>query len=97
MDGWVGPSGEKSPAVKDMINWNSFSPRIGLVFALTSDQKTLLKATYGRYYDKNLMENWNYPGPNVTDLNVYYYDWDLEEYVLWYTLSAESTFVLDPG
>jgi len=97
MDGWVGPSGEKSPAVKDLISWNSFSPRIGLVFSLTSDQKTLLKATYGRYYDKNLMDNWNYPGPNVTDLNVFYYDWDLEEYVLWYTLPAESTFVLDPA
>jgi outer membrane receptor protein involved in Fe transport len=96
-DGWTGPSGETSPAVKDLINWNSFSPRIGLVFQITSDQKTLLKATYGRYYDKDLMDNWNYPGPNVTDLNVYYYDWDLEDYVLWYTLPAESTFVLDPG
>ena len=96
MDGWAGPSGEKSPAVKDMINWNTFSPRIGLVFALTSDQKTLLKATYGRYYDKNLMDNWNYPGPNITDLVVYSYDWDLEEYVYWYTWPAESTYVLDP-
>ena len=97
MDGWVGPTSEKSPAVKDMINWNSFSPRIGLVFSLTSDQKTLLKATYGRYYDKNLMDNWSYPGPNITDLNVYYYDWDLEEYVHWYTLPAESTYVLNPN
>ena len=96
MDGWAGPSGETSPAVKDMIIWNSFSPRIGLVFQLTSDQKTLLKATYGRYYDKNLMDNWSYPGPNMTDWVAYYYDWDLEEYVYWYTLTAEETFVLDP-
>ena len=96
MDGWAGPSGEKYPAVKDMINWNSFSPRIGLVYQITSDQKTLLKATYGRYYDKNLMDNWSYPGPNMTDWVAYYYDWDLEEYVYWYTLTAEETFVLDP-
>jgi hypothetical protein len=95
MDGWAGPTSEKYPAVKDMIVWNSFSPRIGLVFQLTSDQKTLLKATYGRYYDKNLMENWNYPGPNMTDLVVYEYDWDLEEYVHWYTLTGESAYVLD--
>jgi hypothetical protein len=67
-----------------------------LVFQLTSDQKTLLKATYGRYYDKNLMDNWNYPGPNITDLVAYQYDWDLEEYVYWYTWPAESTYVLDP-
>jgi hypothetical protein len=96
MDGWAGPSGEKYPAVKDMINWNSFSPRIGLVYQITSDQKTLLKATYGRYYDKNLMDNWSYPGPNMTDWVAYYYDWGLEEYVYWYTLTAESTYVLDP-
>lgn len=96
MDGWVGPTSETTPAVKDLIAWNSFSPRIGLVFQLTSDQKTLLKATYGRYYDKNLMDNWNYPGPNVSDLVVYEYDWDLEEYVHWYTLSGASTYVLDP-
>jgi len=96
MDGWAGPSGETSPAVKDMINWNSFSPRIGLVYQITSDQKTLLRATYGRYYDKNLMDNWNYPGPNITDLIAYQYDWDLEEYVYWYTWPAESTYVLDP-
>jgi hypothetical protein len=96
MDGWAGPSGETYPAVKDMIIWNSFSPRIGLVFQITSDQKTLLKATYGRYYDKNLMDNWSYPGPNMTDWVAYYYDWDLEEYVYWYTLTAEETFVLDP-
>jgi len=95
-DGWNGPTGEKSPAVPDLINWNSFSPRIGLVFSLTSDQKTLLKANYGRYYDKDLMDNWNYPGPNITDLVVYYYDWEIGEYVHWYTLPPESTYVLDP-
>jgi len=96
MDGWVGPTSETTPAAKDMINWNSFSPRIGLVFQITSDQKTLLKATYGRYYDKNLMDNWNYPGPGVTDYVAYYYDWDLEQYVHWYTIPAEGAWVLDP-
>jgi len=96
MDGWAGPTSEKSPAVPDMIDWNSFSPRIGLAFALTSDQKTLFKATYGRYHDKNVMTNWNYPGPNISDLNVYSYDWDLEEYVLWYTITAEEEYAMDP-
>jgi hypothetical protein len=96
MDGWAGPSGETSPKIPDMIDWNSFSPRIGLVFSLTSDQKTLLKATYGRYHDKNVMTNWNYPGPNISDLNVFYYDWDREEYLLWYTITAEEEYTMDP-
>ena len=97
MDGWAGPTAEKSPEVPDMINWNSISPRIGLVLSLTSDQKTLLKANYGRYHDKNVMTNWNTPGPNVTDLNVYYYDWNLKKYVHWYTITPEEEYSMDPN
>jgi hypothetical protein len=85
------------PAVKDMVVWNSFSPRIGLVFQLTSDQKTLLKATYGSYYDALMMSNWSYPGPNATDWNVYYYDYDSEEFVFWYSYSGASTYTMDPN
>ncbi len=96
MDGWNGPTGEKYPAVKDMIDWKTFSPRLGLVFSITSDQKTLLKANYGRYYDKDCADNWDYPGPNMTDLHVYYYDWDVGDYVHWYTITGESSYVLDP-
>jgi outer membrane receptor protein involved in Fe transport len=87
---------ETTPAVKDMVVWNVFSPRIGLVFQITSDQKTLLKASYGRYYDALMMSNWSYPGPNATDWNVYYYDWDLEDFVFWYSYSGASTYTLDP-
>jgi len=42
------------------------------------------------------MDNWNYPGPGVTDYVAYYYDWDVGEYVHWYTLPAEGAWVLDP-
>ncbi|UCC41353.1 MAG: TonB-dependent receptor, partial [Candidatus Aminicenantes bacterium] len=44
MDGWVETS-EKGPKIEDLIIWNSFSPRIGLAYQLTADQKTLLKAS----------------------------------------------------
>jgi len=95
MDGWTETS-EKSPAVKDMVTWKTFSPRIGLAFQLTSDQKTLLKATYGRYYDALHMSNWVFPGPNVTDENVYYFDWyDTLDWVLWYTTPGEAHYTLD--
>ena len=90
------PTSETTPAVKDMVTWNSFSPRIGLVYQLTPDQKTLLKASYGRYYDALLMADWSDPGPNVTPWNVYYYDYDIDEWVFWYSYFSGSAFIMDP-
>lgn len=94
-DGWEKTS-ERVPGIDNIVNTNNFSPRIGLAFQLTSDHKTLLKTSYGRYYDANHHDNWSYPGPAVSDLNVYYYDWDIEDYALWYTISGEMGFVIDP-
>jgi len=90
------PTSEKTPAVEDMVVWKTFSPRIGLVFQLTSDQKTLLKASYGRYYDALLMSNWSSPGPNVKDYNVYYFDYDINEWAYWYSYTSGTAFIMDP-
>lgn len=37
-------------AVDNVKSFNHVSPRVGLIFDLSSDGKTLLKANYGRYY-----------------------------------------------
>ncbi len=87
---------EKTPVFEDLVVWKTFSPRVGLAFQLTSDQKTLLKASYGRYYDALHMSNWSYPGPNATDWSLYYYDWDIMDWVFWYTISGKSAYTLDP-
>lgn len=95
MDGWTKTSA-KSPAVDDVVVWNTISPRIGIAFQLTSDQKTLLKASYGRYYDALHMANWDYPGPNATDENVYYFDWwDTLDWALWYTIPGGMDYSVD--
>ncbi len=94
-DGWERTS-EKVPGIDNIVNVNVFSPRLGLAFQLTSDRKTLLKASYGRYYDANLHDNWCYPGPAVSDMNIYYYDWEIEDYVLWYTIPGEMGYIIDP-
>jgi hypothetical protein len=57
----------------------------------------LLKASYGRYYDANVHDAWCYPGPAVTDYNVYYFDWDIEDYVLWYSIPGGMGYIIDPG
>ena len=94
-DGWEKTS-ERVPGIDNIVDMNNFSPRIGLAFQLTSDHKTLIKTSYGRYYDANHHDNWSYPGPAVSDFIVYYYDWDIEDYAYLYTIPGEMGYTVDP-
>ena len=94
-DGWEKTS-ERVPGVDNIVDMNNFAPRLGLAFQLTSDHKTLLKASYGRYYDANHHDNWSYPGPAVSDWTASLYDWDIEDYVFQYTITGEMGYTVDP-
>ena len=94
-DGWVKTS-ERVPGMDDLIVWDTIAPRLGLAFQLTPDHKTLLKASYGRYYDAVHGNNYIYPGPAATDWSIYTYDLDIEDYVLWYTIPGEVGYTVDP-
>ncbi len=88
------PTGEMGKGIKDLIVWNSLSPRIGLAFQLTSDQKTLLKASYGRYYIYPYIANWEWPGPNAPTFYTYWWngsDWELID-----ELPGEQGYTMDP-
>jgi hypothetical protein len=39
------------PEVKTPYSWNTFAPRLGVVFKLTEDGKNVAKASYSRYYE----------------------------------------------
>ena len=56
-------TGNKVPGKPDLVKWRTFSPRLGAAFKLTTDGKTLLRATVGRYYDKMTYGNWELPSP----------------------------------
>jgi hypothetical protein len=94
MDGWDETS-EKGPAVDDVIVWNPVSPRVGLAFQLTSDQKTLLKASYGRYFTYPYINLFEWPGPNNTDWFAYW--WDGSEWILYDYLPGEQGYTVDPS
>ncbi len=49
----------KTFAEQDLFSWNLFAPRIGVVFDLSGDGKTVIKANYGLY--------WHNPGVGVPD------------------------------
>ncbi len=52
----------KTFAETDLFTWNQFAPRIGVVYDLTGDGKTVLKGNYGLY--------WHNPGVGVpSDVN----------------------------
>lgn len=42
---------ESFAEIRDVISWNSFAPRLGVVYALTADKKTAVKLNYGTYYE----------------------------------------------
>jgi len=94
-DGWEKTS-TRVPGLDDLIVWDTIAPRLGLAFQLTPDHKTLLKASYGRYYDAVHGNNYIYPGPAVTDWSIYTYDGDIEDYVLWYTIPGDVGYTVDP-
>lgn len=91
--GWE-KTGATTPEVPDVVRWTTISPRVGLAFQLTSDKKTLLKASYGRYYDALLMSNWNWPGPNVTDWTAF--SLDGTEWVQFDKIPGAMNYTVDP-
>ena len=44
------PDQIKQAETDDLISWNNFSPRLGVIYDLTGSAKTLVKAAYSRYY-----------------------------------------------
>jgi hypothetical protein len=95
LDGWEKTS-VTAPEIDDLIIWNVFSPRIGFAFQLTPDGKTLLKASYGRYYDAMHIANFAWPGPGYTDWSLYWWDADLEDWELIDFAPGEIGYTMDP-
>lgn len=46
----LGPQGHEFPQIEGPL-WNNWAPRAGVVYALTPDGRTLLKANYGIYWE----------------------------------------------
>jgi len=97
LDSLGNPTGEKTAADMDLIKWDTFSPRLGLVFQLTADRKTILKASYGRYYSHMLIREFYDAAPSHTDRYEYEYNWVTEAYdILWYHTDPLANIGIDP-
>ncbi len=81
---------------KPMI-WNTFSPRIGVTYDITNDGKTVLKASFGRYYIANILQFFVTTNPN--SFISYRYrlnpDWTLRGDMYYFSATAGSK--MDPN
>jgi TonB dependent receptor len=54
------------PGLGDLYAWNVVSPRLGVTAKLTGDGRTILRASYGRFYQGLLRAEYNLIHPGVT-------------------------------
>jgi outer membrane receptor protein involved in Fe transport len=67
---------ETFPEDMDILKWDTWSPRLGLVYQLTADRKTIFKASYGRYYGHMLMRDFYQSAPSRAERSWWLYNWD---------------------
>ena len=65
----------------EVYDWNNIAPRLGFSYALTKDKKTILRASYGRFYDFSVF--WFFTGGFLPYSPVTYtYDYENGNWVL---------------
>jgi hypothetical protein len=62
--GFFQPTGETVPGV-DVLEWNLISPRIGFAFQPDQAGRSVIRGSFGVYYDHNVSGNWDAPAPGV--------------------------------
>ncbi len=62
--GFFQPTGETIPGV-DVLEWNLISPRIGFAFQPDKAGRSVIRGSFGVYYDHNVSGNWDAPAPDV--------------------------------
>ncbi len=66
------PTDEIIPGINPVFTWNNISPRIGFAYAAGADHNTVIRGSFGVYYDGNVGGNWNAPPPDAPGLAAYY-------------------------
>ncbi len=57
LDGDGNSTGETIPGYDPIFTWNNISPRIGFAYAAGAEQKTVIRGSFGVYYDGNVGGN----------------------------------------
>jgi hypothetical protein len=80
LDGSNKPTGNKIPGIPDVVDWKQISPRIGITYQITSDRKTVVRASYGRYTKGLVIGDIQAATPAQAILSVYGYNSSTDSY-----------------
>lgn len=96
LDAYEKPTGTIIPGIPKVADWKNLSPRIGMVYQLTADRKTVLRASYGRYCDELIIGSIQDATPSQSILYVYKYNSNTGKYSdLLRTVNPTSNIGLD--
>ncbi len=95
---WLSPPSGKPKELGTIYKPSGISPRIGFAFDLLGDNKTVLKAHYGRYYEALFAASFMMADPRYKDSRRYWWTgtrWleDIEGYYPW----SEGKYTVDPN
>jgi hypothetical protein len=86
LDANMRETGEMVPGQDNVLVWNTWSPRLGLVYQLTSDMKTILRANYGYYYDGMTLNIFSRMSKGFPTVSAYGHNSDTGQYDdFWYS------------
>ncbi|HSE40422.1 MAG TPA: TonB-dependent receptor, partial [Acidobacteriota bacterium] len=66
-------TGETIPGV-EVSKWNLVSPRFGFTYQPTADGRSKIQGSFGVYYDHNVSGNWDFPPPQMPDINAFIFN-----------------------
>lgn len=91
-------TGNKINGIDNVVAWNTWSPRLGLVYQLTSDKKTIFKANYGHYYDGLTLMAFSRMTQSVPIVDAFLYNFDTGLYdIPFWTWDATKGVGVDPN
>jgi outer membrane receptor protein involved in Fe transport len=66
------PTGEAIPGIDPVFTWKNWSPRVGFAYNLGANRQTVIRGSFGIYYNANVGGGWNSPAPNSPLMEAYY-------------------------
>jgi outer membrane receptor protein involved in Fe transport len=83
-------TGETVPGVDDIIDWKLIQPRFGVTFQPTESGRSVIRGSFGVYYEGNTVGNWDFPPPGLPTLNYYVRAPGEEEFVFDHDVATDE-------
>ncbi|HSF18892.1 MAG TPA: TonB-dependent receptor [Vicinamibacteria bacterium] len=58
-------TGETVPGIDNIVDWKLISPRFGITLQPTDSGRSVVRGSFGVYYEGNTIGNWDFPPPGV--------------------------------